>query len=104
LTDNVEVYADVLHNKTSSAFQLAPDPFTTQGGVVISADSYYNPFGIEYRAAEAILAPVSSLLAIAAQRTARIPIRSRPVSKGRSASGTTSSGTGTWAWIMATSA
>ena len=49
LTDNVEVYADVLHNKTSSAFQLAPDPFTTQGGVVISADSYYNPFGIDYR-------------------------------------------------------
>ena len=26
LTDNVEVYASVMHNKTSSAFQLAPDP------------------------------------------------------------------------------
>jgi outer membrane receptor protein involved in Fe transport len=50
LTDTVEVYASVLHNKASTAFQLAPDPFTTQGGVVISADSYYNPFGIEYRA------------------------------------------------------
>ncbi len=45
LTDNVEVYASVMHNKTSSAFQLAPDPLTTSGGLQISADSYYNPFG-----------------------------------------------------------
>ncbi len=49
LTDNVEAYLSVMHNKTSSAFQLAPDPLTTGGGLVISADSYYNPFGIEYR-------------------------------------------------------
>jgi outer membrane receptor protein involved in Fe transport len=48
LTDNVEVYASVMHNKTSSAFQLAPAVYTTAGGVVISADSYYNPFGIDY--------------------------------------------------------
>src|SRR3954469_1074258 len=52
LTDNVEVYASVMHNKTSSAFQLAPDPLTTSGGLVISADSYYNPFGIDYRRGE----------------------------------------------------
>jgi len=52
LTDNVEVYASVLHNKTSSSFQLAPDPLTTAGGLQISADSYYNPFGIDYRAGE----------------------------------------------------
>jgi outer membrane receptor protein involved in Fe transport len=49
LTDNVEAYLSVMHNKTSSAFQLAPDPLTTAGGLIISADSYYNPFGIEYR-------------------------------------------------------
>jgi outer membrane receptor protein involved in Fe transport len=49
LTDNVEVYASVMHNKTSSAFQLAPAIFTTSGGVKISADSYYNPFGVDYR-------------------------------------------------------
>jgi len=49
LTDTVEVYMSVMHNKTSSAFQLAPDPLTTAGGLVISPDSYYNPFGIEYR-------------------------------------------------------
>ena len=49
LTDNVEAYLSVMHNKTSSAFQLAPDPLTTAGGLVISADSYYNPFGIDYQ-------------------------------------------------------
>jgi outer membrane receptor protein involved in Fe transport len=48
LTDNVEVYLSAMHNKTSSAFQLAPAVFTTAGGVVISADSYYNPFGVTY--------------------------------------------------------
>src|SRR4051812_1312250 len=52
LTDNVEAYLSAMHNKTSSAFQLAPDPLTTAGGLVISADSYYNPFGIEYRKGE----------------------------------------------------
>jgi len=52
LTDNVEAYLSAMHNKTSSAFQLAPDPLTTAGGLVISADSYYNPFGIEYRRGE----------------------------------------------------
>ena len=41
LTDTVEVYASVLHNKTSSASQLAPAPVTRAR---ISADSYYNPF------------------------------------------------------------
>ncbi len=49
LTDNVEVYASVMHNKTSSAFQLAPAVYTSAGGVVISADSYYNPFGVDFR-------------------------------------------------------
>ena len=49
LTDNVEAYLSAMHNKTSSAFQLAPDPLTTAGGLVISADSYYNPFGIDYQ-------------------------------------------------------
>jgi outer membrane receptor protein involved in Fe transport len=48
LSDNVEVYASVMHNKTSSAFQLAPAVFGTPYGTVISADSYYNPFGVEY--------------------------------------------------------
>src|SRR3954462_1825593 len=46
LTDNIEVYASVMHNKTSSAFQLAPAVYGSPYGAVISADSYYNPFGV----------------------------------------------------------
>ena len=57
LTDNVDVYLDTWHNKTSSAFQLAPSIIGTLGGLVISPDSYYNPFhtlfaprvGLDYR-------------------------------------------------------
>jgi len=45
LTDNVDVYLEGTHNKTSSGFQLAPDPLTTGGGWVISKDNLYNPFG-----------------------------------------------------------
>jgi outer membrane receptor protein involved in Fe transport len=52
LTDNVEVYMSAMHNKTSSAFQLAPDPLTTAGGLIISQQSYYNPFGINYQKGE----------------------------------------------------
>jgi outer membrane receptor protein involved in Fe transport len=52
LTDNVEVYASVMHNKTSSAFQLAPAVYGTPYGAVISADSYYNPFGVDYSSSE----------------------------------------------------
>ncbi|HEY6943222.1 TonB-dependent receptor plug domain-containing protein [Dokdonella sp.] len=48
LTDNVEVYLNVLHNKTSAAFQLAPAVFGTPYGATVSADSYYNPFGIDF--------------------------------------------------------
>ena len=48
LTDNVEVYASVMHNKTSSAFQLAPAVYGTPYGAVISADNYYNPFGVDF--------------------------------------------------------
>ncbi|GAA0720946.1 TonB-dependent receptor plug domain-containing protein [Dokdonella soli] len=44
LTDSVEAYLSVMHNKTSSAFQLAPAVFGTPFGAVVSKDSYYNPF------------------------------------------------------------
>ncbi len=49
LTDNVEAYLSVLHNKTSAAFQLAPAIYSTGGGAIVSKDSYYNPFGVDYR-------------------------------------------------------
>ncbi|HEY6942139.1 TonB-dependent receptor plug domain-containing protein [Dokdonella sp.] len=48
LTDGVEAYLNVLHNKTSAAFQLAPSVYGARYGAVISADSYYNPFGIDF--------------------------------------------------------
>jgi len=48
LTDNVEVYASVMHNKTSSAFQLAPAVYGSPYGAVITADNYYNPFGVQF--------------------------------------------------------
>jgi outer membrane receptor protein involved in Fe transport len=48
LTDNVEVYASVMHNKTSSAFQLAPAVYGSPYGSIISEDSYYNPFGVTF--------------------------------------------------------
>jgi outer membrane receptor protein involved in Fe transport len=44
LTDNVDLYLDTWHNKTTSNFQLAPAIISTAGGLVISPDSYYNPF------------------------------------------------------------
>ncbi|HSS08183.1 MAG TPA: TonB-dependent receptor [Rhodanobacteraceae bacterium] len=45
LTDNIEVYAAIMHNKTASASQLAPAPVTKAH---ISADSYYNPFHADF--------------------------------------------------------
>jgi outer membrane receptor protein involved in Fe transport len=48
LTDSVEVYLDLYHNKTSAAFQLAPALFGTPSGGSISAQSYYNPFGVDF--------------------------------------------------------
>ena len=48
LADNVEAYLSVLSNKTSAAFQLAPAVYGAVYGAVISADSYYNPFGVEF--------------------------------------------------------
>ncbi len=51
LSDNVDFYGTVYHNKTSSAFQLAPAVFgtsTVAPGPFISKDSMYNPFGVDF--------------------------------------------------------
>jgi len=50
LSDNVDFYGTVIHNKTSSGFQLAPAVFgtATVSGLLISKDSYYNPFGVDF--------------------------------------------------------
>ncbi|HEX7113021.1 MAG TPA: TonB-dependent receptor, partial [Mizugakiibacter sp.] len=52
LTDNLQAYLDVFHNKTTSESAIAALPFDAQSdGVVISKDSYYNPFGVDFSAA-----------------------------------------------------
>lgn len=48
LSDHVQAYLNAYHNKTSSGFQLAPALLGSIYGAVISANSYYNPFGQEY--------------------------------------------------------
>jgi outer membrane receptor protein involved in Fe transport len=46
ITDSVEAYTSVLFNHTSSGFQIAALPFDARADdSVLSADSFYNPFG-----------------------------------------------------------
>lgn len=48
LSDHVTAYMDAYYNKTSSAFQLAPAVYGTAYGASLSAQSYFNPFGVDY--------------------------------------------------------
>jgi outer membrane receptor protein involved in Fe transport len=49
INDAVELYATVLTNRRHSGYQIAPLPFDAQvDDVVLSADSIYNPFGIDF--------------------------------------------------------
>jgi outer membrane receptor protein involved in Fe transport len=49
LTDHVEVFAEVFHNKTVSQSQFAPVPLDAQqDALYIPADQYYNVFGIPF--------------------------------------------------------
>lgn len=46
--DSAEIYAQVFHNTTHSAAQLAPAPISLSGtGLTIDADNPYNPFGVD---------------------------------------------------------
>lgn len=51
LGEHVTAYMNAYHNKTSAGFQLAPALLGSLYGAVISADSYYNPFGVEFSSA-----------------------------------------------------
>ncbi|MDV0437818.1 TonB-dependent receptor plug domain-containing protein [Xanthomonas sacchari] len=54
ITDSINAFAQVYHNKTSSNFAIAPLPFDARGDkVVISANNFYNPFGTNFGADEA---------------------------------------------------
>jgi outer membrane receptor protein involved in Fe transport len=49
LTDDVSAFIEYYHNKTSANFGIAALPFDADSdGVVISADNYYNPFGVNF--------------------------------------------------------
>src|SRR4249919_3762501 len=49
LADDVTGFLQVFHNKTSANFGIAALPFDANSdGVVISADNYYNPFGVDF--------------------------------------------------------
>jgi len=49
ITDNITAYLEAFHSKSSSNTQGAPLPFDAAvDGVHISADNYYNPFGIGF--------------------------------------------------------
>jgi outer membrane receptor protein involved in Fe transport len=49
LTDSIEAYAELLYHKMVAHQQLAPYPFDlSSNNVIIPADQYYNPFGVEF--------------------------------------------------------
>ncbi len=49
LSESVELYADFIHNYTTSGFQIAPLPFDARSDqVIIPADNVFNPFGIAF--------------------------------------------------------
>jgi len=49
VSEAVQLYTEVLYSRTTSGFQIAPLPFDALADdVVISADSYYNPFGYDF--------------------------------------------------------
>ena len=49
INDAMQLYAEVLYSRTSSGFQIAPLPFDALADdVVISGQSYYNPFDYDF--------------------------------------------------------
>jgi iron complex outermembrane recepter protein len=49
INENVELYGELLYNRTSSGYQIAPLPFDAlSDDVIMSAQSIYNPFGIDF--------------------------------------------------------
>jgi outer membrane receptor protein involved in Fe transport len=49
LNDSISLYTELVYNQTRSGFQIAPLPFdATSDDTVLSAQSIYNPFGIDF--------------------------------------------------------
>jgi outer membrane receptor protein involved in Fe transport len=55
VSDEVQVYAELLQNYTTSGFQIAELPFDARGdNVIIPANNFYNPFGIDFGGIEGV--------------------------------------------------
>jgi iron complex outermembrane receptor protein len=53
INDNVEAYGEVLYSRTTAGFNLASLPFDANADdVIISAQSFYNPFGFAFGGVE----------------------------------------------------
>jgi outer membrane receptor protein involved in Fe transport len=51
ISDDVNAFIEYYHNKTAAHFAIAALPFDARtDAVVISADNYYNPFGVDFGA------------------------------------------------------
>ncbi|MBN8713406.1 MAG: TonB-dependent receptor [Xanthomonadales bacterium] len=48
LTDHIDAYMTTYMNKSTAAMQLAPNPGGINTNAPLSAQSYYNPFGIDF--------------------------------------------------------
>ncbi len=55
VTEDIEMYAELLHNYTTSGFQIAELPFDSRNdNVIIPADNFYNPFDIDFGGLEGV--------------------------------------------------
>jgi outer membrane receptor protein involved in Fe transport len=55
INDALSAYGEVLYTHTSSGFQIAPLPFdAVQDDTIISANSFYNPFGTDFGGVEGL--------------------------------------------------
>ncbi len=53
INESVQLYSEVLYSRTSSGFEIAPLPFDALADdVIISGDSFYNPFGYDFGGAD----------------------------------------------------
>jgi outer membrane receptor protein involved in Fe transport len=53
VTEEIEAYAEILHNYTSSGFEIAPLPFDSRSDTtVIPVNNVFNPFGVAFGASE----------------------------------------------------
>jgi iron complex outermembrane recepter protein len=55
INDSIEAFTEVLYNHTRAGFQLASLPFdAVADDTIVSADNFYNPFGINFGGIDAI--------------------------------------------------